>query len=90
MPTAAPAAPTAPPDTATPPTLPAALIEPARRYQVRAVLWGNRKRFVVRDTATNTTIAIRTTSHIADSDLMRLNMAPRATVRPAIRNRAVL
>jgi hypothetical protein len=46
----------------------------APRYQVQAVLWGHRKRFVVRDTATNTTIAIRTTSQIADSDLFRLNM----------------
>lgn len=29
-------------------------VERACRYQVREVLWGNRKRFVVRDTATNT------------------------------------
>lgn len=56
--------------------LPAAPIELRSRYQVQAVLWANRKRFIVRDTATDTTIAIRTTSQIADSDLMRLNMAP--------------
>src|SRR5579884_3900625 len=73
MPTASPK----PPDTATRSTPPAASVGPAPRYQVQSVLWGNRKRFVVRDTLTDTTIAIRTTSQIADSDLMRLNMAPR-------------
>jgi hypothetical protein len=72
------------PDTGTPPTPPAASIEAAPRYQVQSVLWGSRKRFVVRDTATNTTIAIRTTSHIADSDLMRLNMAPRTDYGPRL------
>jgi hypothetical protein len=51
------------------------------RYQVREVLWGNHKRFVVRDTAT-TTIAVRTTRHIADSDLIRLNMAARGRPDP--------
>lgn len=66
------------------PTLPATATEPSPsrvvaltpppRYQVRPVLWANRKRFVVRDTETDTTIAIRTTSKIADSDLIRLNM----------------
>lgn len=59
--------------------------EPVRRpnrYEVREELWGNHKRFVVRDTATGTTIAIRTTRQIADSDLMRLNLAPR--VRPGL------
>ena len=44
------------------------------RYQVGPVLWGTRKRFVVRDTDADTTVAIRTTSQIADSDLIRLNM----------------
>lgn len=50
-------------------------VESAPRYQVREVLWGIHKRFVVRDTATDTTIAIRTTRQIADSDLFRLNWA---------------
>ena len=76
-PVAAPTASPGLPDTAAALT-PAAPKESASRYQVRAVLWGNRKRFVVRDTATDTTIAIRTTSEIADSDLIGLNMAGRA------------
>ena len=65
-------------------------VEPACRYQVREVLWGNHKRFVVRDTATDTTIAIRTTRQIADSDLIRLNWAvrgrpdPGSALRPAL------
>ena len=63
-----------PPESAAPPRS-ASSTDPARRYQVQAVLWGNHKRFVVRDTVTDTTIAIRTTSEVADSDLMRLNMA---------------
>ncbi len=70
MPTASPP----PSDTAARPS-PAAASEAAPRYQVKSVLWGNRKRFIVRDTATDSTIAIRTTSQIADSDLIRLNMA---------------
>ena len=45
------------------------------RYEVREELWGSHKRFVVSDTATNTTIAIRATSQNADSDLIRLNWA---------------
>lgn len=44
------------------------------RYKVREVLWGSRRRFVVHDVATGTTIAIRTTRHVADSDMLRLNM----------------
>lgn len=59
-----------------------AQVERACRYQVREVLWGNHKRFVVRDTATNTTIAIRTTRHIADSDLIRLNFVVRGRPDP--------
>lgn len=62
-----------------PPTSPLPVVngqvESACRYQVREVLWGNRKRFVVHDTATNTTIAIRATRQIADSDFIRLNFA---------------
>jgi hypothetical protein len=87
--TVTPTASTAPLGPATPPTLPAASIEPARRYQVQSVLWGNRKRFVVRDTATDTTVAIRTTSQIADSDLMRLNMAARTDYGPRLDARPV-
>ena len=65
-------------------------VDRACRYQVREVLWGNRKRFVVRDAATDTTIAIRTTRQIADSDLIRLNCAakghpdPGSALRPAL------
>lgn len=64
-------------------------VERSCRYRVREVLWGNRRRYVVRDTATDTTIAIRTTSQIADSDLIRLNWAAagrpdgRTALRPA-------
>lgn len=79
MSTIAPTATTAAPDTA---TSPAASIEAAPRYQVQPVLWGNRKRFVVRDTATGTTIAIRTTSQIAESDLFRLTMTAGSTMAP--------
>ena len=50
-------------------------VEPGCRYRVREVLWGVHKRFVVRDTATDSTIAIRTTREIADSDLLRLSWA---------------
>lgn len=57
-------------------------VEPARRYRVREVLWGIHKRFVVRDTATDTTIAIRTTRQIADSDLLRLNWAAGGSPNP--------
>lgn len=65
-------------------------VERASRYQVREVLWGSRKRFVLRDTATNTTIAIRTTRQIVDSDLIRLNWAAKGrphigtALRPAL------
>jgi hypothetical protein len=64
---------------ARPPTSPPSVTpsQHSYRYQVREELWGNRKRFVVRDTATHTTIAIRTTRQIVDSDLMRLNWAAR-------------
>jgi hypothetical protein len=41
------------------------------------VLWGNHERFVVYDAETNTTVAIRTTQRIADSDLIRLNSSAR-------------
>lgn len=47
---------------------------PGARFGVHAVLWANRRRFVVYDTATKTTIAIRSTRELADSDLIRLNM----------------
>ena len=57
-------------------------VVPPPRYQVRPVLWANRKRFVVRDTKTDTTIAIRTTSKIADSDLIRLNMVVHPDLNP--------
>jgi hypothetical protein len=75
---------------ARPPTSPPSVTpsQHSYRYQVREELWGNRKRFVVRDTATHTTIAIRTTRQIVDSDLMRLNWAardrpdPESTVQP--------
>lgn len=76
VPTVAPTPNHAPSDTAGPPAFSAAPAERGPRYQVRSLLWGNRKRFEVRDTATGTTVAIRTTSQVADSDLMRLNMAP--------------
>ena len=77
MPSVVPTLATAPPVTTTPPAPLGASIGLAPRYQVDMVLWGNRKRFVVRDTSTDTTVAIRTTSHIADSDLMRLIMTAR-------------
>ena len=57
-------------------------VERACRYQVREVLWANRKRFVVRDAASGTTIAIRSTRQIADSDLIRLNWAARGRPNP--------
>lgn len=81
--------------TSPPTSSPAAAIRPTERlsrYRVREVAWGNRKRFVVRDTATNTTIAIRTTRQIADSDLMRLNWSagghpdPTTATQPALRD----
>lgn len=53
-------------------------VDGARRYEVQEVMWGIHKRFVVRDTATDTTIAIRASRLIADSDLLRLNLAVRA------------
>ena len=65
-----------------------------RPYQVREVLWGHEKRFVVQDTATHTTVVIRTTRQIADSDLMRLNWAardrpdPSTTLQPAQNERS--
>ena len=68
---------------------------PPPRYQVQSVLWGTRKRFVVRDVSTDTTIAIRTTSQVADSDLIRLNMGGRTSygaapeLRPAPTDSAV-
>ena len=57
--------------------LPVTPVERPNRYEVEQVQWGNHKRFVVRDTTTNTTIAIRAKSQIADSDLIRLNWAAR-------------
>lgn len=71
------AASTAPPKSSSisSPTVINGQVEPAGRYRVREVLWGIYKRFVVRDHATDTTIAIRTTRQIADSDLLRLNWA---------------
>lgn len=83
------AASSAPPRNAPTSLLPVvdAQVERACRYQVREVLWGNHKRFVVHDTATNNTTAIRTTRQIADSDLIRLNFAVRgrADLRTALR-----
>lgn len=83
------AASSAPPRNAPTSPLPVvdAQVERACRYQVREVLWGNHKRFVVHDTATNNTTAIRTTRQIADSDLIRLNFAVRgrADLRTALR-----
>ena len=72
----------APSDAATARTPPAAPIGSGPRYQVEPVLWGYRKRFVVRDTENDVTVAIRTTSLVADGDLMRLNMVPRARHGP--------
>lgn len=45
------------------------------RYQDRAVRRADRKRFEVRDTKTDTTGAIRTTSRVADEDVMVPNLA---------------
>lgn len=65
-------------------------VEGACRYQVREMVWENHKRFMVHDTATNATIAIRTNRQIADSDLIRLNWADRGRpdcgsyIRPAL------
>ena len=59
--------------TTSPPPVIGSQPERVCRYQVREVLWGNHKRFIVHDTVTSTTIAIRTSSQIADSDLIRLN-----------------
>ena len=56
------------------------------RYEVREELWGNHKRFVVRDTATDSTVAIRASSQIADSDLIRLNWAARVLPDPEARH----
>ena len=67
----------APPGSAPTSPLPVTAVESACRYQVRERLWGNRRRFVVRDTASDTTIAIRATRQIADSDLFRLNWGAR-------------
>jgi len=67
----------APPGTVAPPAPAPGPTGVAHRYQVQAVPWANRMRFVVRDTTTHTTIAIRTTRDVADSDILRLNMAAR-------------
>lgn len=70
--------------------LPVTPVERASRYQVHEVLWGNRRRFVVRDTVSDTTIAIRTTRQIADSDLFRLNWGARGRPDPGSALRRVL
>ena len=60
------------------------------RYQVREVSWGHHRRFVVTDTASDTTIAIRTTRQIADSDLIRLNWAALGRRTPETGDRSAL
>ena len=57
-------------------------VQRACHYQVREMPWGNRRRLAVRDTAADTTIAIRTTRQIADSDLLRLNWGARGPPGP--------
>lgn len=47
------------------------------RFEVRAVLWGNRRRYEVVDTRTDTTLVVRATSRGADDDVMVLNMGAR-------------
>lgn len=65
-------------------------LERACRYRVKEVLWGNHRRFVVYDTATSTTIAIRTSGQIADSDLIRLNWAVKGCPDPGTAPRPAL
>lgn len=45
------------------------------RYQVRSVPWGDKSRFAVRDTVTDTTLAIRATQNGAEDDIIVLNIA---------------
>lgn len=58
-----------------PPASPAAVDEASSRYQVRAVQWGHRSRFEVRDADTDTTLSIASTRRIADEDVLVLNLA---------------
>lgn len=52
------------------------------RYQVRRVLWGARTRYEIQDTATGSTLAVRTTRPIADGDVLVLNLGGRSGLRP--------
>lgn len=44
------------------------------RYQVRPVVWGDRSRFQVRDTLTDTTLATRATRRDAEDEVIVLNI----------------
>lgn len=44
------------------------------RFQVRTVLWGDRRRYEVVDTGTDTTVVVRATRWGADDDVIVLNM----------------
>lgn len=44
------------------------------RFQVRPVLWGDRRRYEVVDTSTDTALVVRTTRWGADDDVMVLNL----------------
>lgn len=44
------------------------------RYQVRPVLWGDRRRYEVVDTRTDTTLVVRATRFGADDDVLVLNL----------------
>jgi hypothetical protein len=44
------------------------------RYQVRSVPWGDKRRFAVRDTDTDSTLAIRATQNDAEDDIIVLNI----------------
>lgn len=47
---------------------------PPVRFQVRPVLWGERRRYEVVDTRTDTTLVVRATRVGADDDVIVLNM----------------
>ncbi len=44
------------------------------RYQVRSLPWGDKRRFAVRDTVTDTTLTIRATQNGAEDDIIVLNI----------------
>ncbi|HET9732622.1 MAG TPA: hypothetical protein VFP54_08100 [Acidimicrobiales bacterium] len=50
-------------------------VDAALRYQVRQVIWGDHKRFEVRDTVADETMAIRSTLLKAEDDVIVLTMA---------------